>query len=100
MGEVVEHEEHEGDRGYKLSLSHTHTHTQIGLSSLARTTNSIEVARKRPFGRSPAKRSTNRRSYESRRVKRPNSIEVQAKDQIGRSASKRSRLVEVTKEIQ
>ena len=40
--EREEHEEHEGEfAGYNA-----HTHTQIGLSSLARTTNSIEVAGK------------------------------------------------------
>ena len=57
----------------------THTHTQIGLSSLARTTNSIEVARKDLSVEVPQK---DRRieSKRSRRVKRSRLVEVQAKD--------------------
>ena len=76
----------------------THTRTQIGLSSLARTTNSIEVARKDLSVEVPRK---DRRieSKRSRRVKRPRLIEVQAKDPKVEVQAKDQRLIEVTKEI-
>jgi hypothetical protein len=66
----------------------TLTHTQIGLFSLAGTTNSIEVAEKDLSVEVPQK---NRRieSKRSRRVKRSRLREVQAKGPKGRSASKR-----------
>ncbi len=44
-GKVVEHDEHD-EHGGESGDTNSHTHTQIGLSSLARTTNSIEVAGK------------------------------------------------------
>ena len=96
MGEVVEREEHE-EHGGETGIQ-THTRTQIGLSLLARTTNSIEVARKDLSVEVPRK---DRRieTKRSRRVKRPRLIEVQAKDPKVEVQAKYQQLIEVTKEI-
>jgi hypothetical protein len=50
MGEVVEHEEHEGDRGYKLTHTHTNRFVLVGpkhqLDKVAGKDPSVEVPQK------------------------------------------------------